>query len=709
MRQRLILGAPGTGVRLWLFLGDRSEKKVPQLSLVRPFMLLLGLVVMGCHSIGGSTASNDGGWCAGNEKSCNENCVAQDDPQYGCSAAGCNPCAIANGSAGCQGGACVVASRQSGYADCDGDASNGCETNIETAQHCGGCATSCSGNQPFCASQGAGYACSPDCAGQTPDLCGTSCVNKQTDVHNCGVCTTDCTQLPGVNKSLVSCVNGACKLAGACLPNRGDCTASPGCETSLTTAAHCGSCTTACSGATPACESNGSTYSCASGCSGQTPSLCGSDCVDEQTDRYHCGDCATDCTALAHVDASNVTCAAGACNLVGACLPNWGDCTADPGCETDLTTATHCGHCATSGSGSTPVCAASGGQYSCTSGCSGSTPDLCGTTCVNKQTDPNHCGNCANACTQPAHSTATCTTGTCGFTCAANYHSCSGACVSNSSISSCGTSCAACIPPTHSTATCDGTSCGFTCNASYLSCGGACVICNTPPTPTCVDPTAVSSYSATGVCSSGQCSYPVFPLACPYGCASGACQASPCPGGSGVVTVPGTYATIDAALYALAPTGGTICIAAGTYSENLSTNFTGKLMIIGSGATKTVVSGWVQFSSQTTLMADLAVTQGVTFWNNGLNYFGIAGASISGGITDGEPGILRVSNSLLRGDSIDGAVSGGTYGAGAAPSVVLDRVDAAGTAKAAIDIFGVWAAVPAASIQQLYSRLCRRD
>jgi hypothetical protein len=64
--------------------------------------------------------------------------------------------------------------------------------------------------------------------------------------------------------------------------------------------------------------------------------------------------------------------------------------------------------------------------------CPGSLPDVCGTSCVNRQTDERHCGTCGNACP----SGATCTGGgcacdvsrpqPCGATCCAGSGCCAG-------------------------------------------------------------------------------------------------------------------------------------------------------------------------------------------------------------------------------------------------------------------------------------------
>lgn len=145
----------------------------------------------------------------------------------------------------------------------------------------------------------------------------------------------------------------------------------------------------------------------------------------------------------------------------------------DPGCG-PLNTPEHCGSCDIQCSGDTPYCVQNGSTWECGFGCSGATPDLCGTTCVNQQTDPAHCGSC-EACTPPNNSTATCAFGVCGFTCNEGHHLCGQTCRSNQSPASCGNACTACPAPEHATATCDGTSCGWVCDTDYAMLGDGCV------------------------------------------------------------------------------------------------------------------------------------------------------------------------------------------------------------------------------------------
>jgi hypothetical protein len=141
----------------------------------------------------------------------------------------------------------------------------------------------------------------PNCS----EMCGGRCTTTSFDPHNCGRCGRDCMQLPGV--AAAACANGSCVIT-ACRSGLQHCTADPssGCETDITTPAHCGSCTSAC----PAlCARSSSGYQCVTSCADPTPTQCGSRCVDLFSDVHHCGACGTDC-ALFDPTAS---CVSGAC------------------------------------------------------------------------------------------------------------------------------------------------------------------------------------------------------------------------------------------------------------------------------------------------------------------------------------------------------------------------------------------------------------
>ncbi len=144
-------------------------------------------------------------------------------------------------------------------------------------------------------------------------MCGEAGTCLPTDPLNCGACGNDCTSAPHVNGAATTCIQGTCAYSCSTgYTNCGD--AGPGCPTSLVTPQTCGSCTTVCPAQDPLCSgpsTSGGTATCTSSCSGTTPDLCGSVCVDNQTDQDHCG---TSCAAC-----TNQTCVAGACS--GSCAP----------------------------------------------------------------------------------------------------------------------------------------------------------------------------------------------------------------------------------------------------------------------------------------------------------------------------------------------------------------------------------------------------
>lgn len=130
------------------------------------------------------------------------------------------------------------------YADCDQDPSNGCETSIQSMEHCGACNTACSPGQ-VCGTNARGEAsclCPP---GQT--LCGSSCVDLGTDPTHCGACSVSCLMI-GQNKNGVgTCNYGSCTYE--CQQGWGDCNGNPsdGCEVNLNSdQRHCGACGNAC-------------------------------------------------------------------------------------------------------------------------------------------------------------------------------------------------------------------------------------------------------------------------------------------------------------------------------------------------------------------------------------------------------------------------------------------------------------------------------
>ena len=61
-----------------------------------------------------------------------------------------------------------------------------------------------------------------------------------------------------------------------------------------------------------------------------------------------------------------------------------------------------------------------------------------------------------------------------GPACDAGFHACASYCVADDSLTQCGAACLPCIPPSNATASCTGGSCDFTCASPLLKCAGAC-------------------------------------------------------------------------------------------------------------------------------------------------------------------------------------------------------------------------------------------
>ncbi|HEY5090408.1 MAG TPA: hypothetical protein VIK30_10585, partial [Polyangia bacterium] len=116
----------------------------------------------------------------------------------------------------------------------------------------------------------------------------------------------------------------------------------------------------------------GGSNSCASG---QT--LCGSDCVNTDSDSNNCGACGLPCNGGRTCQSSQCQCPAGMLDCNGSCVAS---------------DATHCGDCSTMCQAN-QVCSNS----TCGSSCSGGQM-LCGTACVDTTASSANCGTCGHAC-----------------------------------------------------------------------------------------------------------------------------------------------------------------------------------------------------------------------------------------------------------------------------------------------------------------------
>jgi hypothetical protein len=248
-------------------------------------------------------------------------------------------------------------------------------------------------------------------------VCGGQCVAN--DIHNCGVCGHDCSVLNHVLGTPSCLTSGACSFpSSACSPGWMHCSGNPddGCEVDITKATSCGSCTTMC-GAGTVCAPGTGAYSCVNTCPLDAPMLCTSEqkCVNTTTAASDCGLCGMVCTtAITHAQPS---CAASKCGFT--CTSSYQLC--NGGCANYATDDANCSGCGM---------ACTGGKH-CTNsacGCTGATHD-CSGTCVSN-TAVATCGSMCSACPVPAaNGSSTCNGTSCGIQCATNYSACGTSCV----------------------------------------------------------------------------------------------------------------------------------------------------------------------------------------------------------------------------------------------------------------------------------------
>jgi hypothetical protein len=253
------------------------------------------------------------------------------------------PCSRAHATASCSGGSCHIGSCDSLWDDCDNTDSNGCEQSLETLGDCGSCGTSCSRNHATASCTGGSChigTCDTgwgNCDGSD----GNGCETQLNSMQHCGDCDTPCTRA----HATATCSTGSCQIE-SCDSLWDDCdnTDSNGCEQSLETLGDCGSCDTTCSRAH-------ATASCAGGschidsCDSLWDNCDGTDsngCEASLETLGDCGSCNNPCSR-AHATAS---CEGGSCHI-DSCDFGFDNCdTNDPnGCETSLGTTTDCHHC----------------------------------------------------------------------------------------------------------------------------------------------------------------------------------------------------------------------------------------------------------------------------------------------------------------------------------------------------------------------------
>jgi hypothetical protein len=391
-----------------------------------------------------------------------------------------------------------------------------CQCNAMAPEElCNGIDDECDGRIDNGATCGPGLVCEGgECLCPASERCAGACVDRMSDVANCGACGN-------------ACAAGQVCESGACVVNCSATTTRCGdsCVDTNTNANNCGACGTSC-GAGGVCE--GGTCMCTG-----SLSLCvGVGCVDTNTDRMNCGGCGNACTSEELCRSASCECAAGRTRCGTACPDT-------------MTDEMHCGACGNAcAAGQT--CEAGSCVVTCT------TPlTRCGTACVDTRSSAANCGSCGNACAAGE----LCGMSTCRTDCG-SLTLCDGACVDTTDDSancgSCGNSCGAL---------------GF-CRASTCACGFGSDFCGGECINTDSDPNNCGSCgmrcSGGATCRFGTCETPVTPVPVGRACTSDS-QCVPTSGGlcfTAAEGFPGGYCSMPCGS---CPTGAT-CVNVGAPS-----------------------------------------------------------------------------------------------------------------------------------------------
>jgi hypothetical protein len=364
------------------------------------------------------------------------------------------------------------------------------------------------------------------------EFCPMSCKETCNDLDdNCNglVDETGSGKLCDLYKATSVCVTGTC-LVASCERGYVDCNDRPedGCEATLDSVQHCGSCTNKCvlANATPECVSGRCEIArCTAGwddCDGKS----GNGCERPLNNLTDCGACGAPCR-VAH---ATTECGSGKCSFA-ACEAGWGDCNRDTGetgggdgCETDLGAPANCGACGNKCPTDKPYCA--GGA--CTAiVCDEGTADCNGDNvmCETELNTVTNCGACGVVCGSVANATVNCNAdGACEPTCNAGFDSCddsfgNGCEIDLHTLANCGACGTSCAHANAASACPDGNCNLSTCNAGYGN-------CNNNAADGCEERLNSAVHC-------GQCSRPCTLSNASSSCSSGSCQVSSCNAGFG--------------------------------------------------------------------------------------------------------------------------------------------------------------------------------
>lgn len=159
-----------------------------------------------------------------------------------------------------------------GFADCNHNSADGCETNLNTVDNCGGCGIKCQqvGGTNACVLVGVNYVCKPTCDATHADcnmMPNDGCEVDLSGPGNCGACGHACMNPNGTTACTTTGTNWFCNPS--CTSPYGACAAdkTAGCTTNLgNDTGNCGACGRACSTAnatSTSCSGGGCAPSCA--------------------------------------------------------------------------------------------------------------------------------------------------------------------------------------------------------------------------------------------------------------------------------------------------------------------------------------------------------------------------------------------------------------------------------------------------------------
>jgi hypothetical protein len=184
--------------------------------------------------------------CSGGDTCCGTDCVDLNTHLDHCGACG-NACRRDNASETCVGGVCTIDQCDNLYDDCNGVDSDGCEASLETVTDCGSCGVGCDRSHATASCSGGtchiGSCDNPwgDCDGVDAN----GCEFEVNTMDNCGGCGQVCS----LDHAAETCTAaGECQIVN-CDTWWDDCDGqdSNGCEASLESTSHCGSCGNPCS------------------------------------------------------------------------------------------------------------------------------------------------------------------------------------------------------------------------------------------------------------------------------------------------------------------------------------------------------------------------------------------------------------------------------------------------------------------------------